>query len=508
MQHHFNIFYRPSRIYLIVDISLLILSLYIVLDWFPLTTNRPFDKYSLPSLCYIFTWFICSYLLQRYKPISKQKYFRTSFSLFYTTVFIYTLYRFLIFVFFDEFSENVLLSITIGAFLLNYFFITIYFAYKYAVEYQDVNKIVEPRVDAIAHNGNQLTETDLRELYDTISAHSGNKVLGFLQQVSNLNNSNTFVCATTETDVLRFQPYYQYSTIIQLERLNNIHGIIQLFSLVNNKLPDNGIFICCYQSKSTYKRKILSSYFQGINYLVYSFDFIIKRIVPKIFITRNIYYLITKGKKRILSKAEVIGRLYCAGFKLIQEQKIGELTYFVAQRFKQPDINLNRTYGPLIRLRRSGKGGESFVVYKLRTMHPYSEFLQEYIYEKHSLKEGGKFNRDIRVTTIGRFLRRYWLDELPMLYNLLKGDMKLVGVRPLSAHYLSLYSKELQQLRSEFKPGLLPPFYADMPKTIEEIEASEFKYLQLCHSQGTLKTDSMYFFLIIRNIFFKRARSA
>jgi lipopolysaccharide/colanic/teichoic acid biosynthesis glycosyltransferase len=141
-------------------------------------------------------------------------------------------------------------------------------------------------------------------------------------------------------------------------------------------------------------------------------------------------------------------------------------------------------------------------------MHPYSEFLQEYIYEKHSLKEGGKFNRDIRVTTIGRFLRRYWLDELPMLYNLLKGDMKLVGVRPLSAHYLSLYSKELQQLRSEFKPGLLPPFYADMPKTIEEIEASEFKYLQLCHSQGTLKTDSMYFFLILRNIFFKRARSA
>ena len=503
-----KLLYRPSRIFVIVDILLLILSLYVVLDWFPLTTNRPFDKYSLPSICYLLTWLLCSYLLQRYKPLSKQKYFRTSFSLFYTTIFIYTFYRFLIYLFFVKFSENVLLSITLGAFFLNYLFISIYFAYRYAVEYQDLTQVVESRVNAIARDGSQICDADLIELHDTISAHSGNKVLDFLQQVCDLRNSNTFVCATTDSEVLRFQPHYQYNTIVQLERLNNIHGILKLFSLVNNKLPDDGVFICCYESKSTYKREILGRYFGGLNYIVYSFDFVLNRIFPKIFITRDLYYIITKGKKRILSKAEVIGRLYCAGFKLEQERKVGELTYLVARRYKQPDVNLNRTYGPLIRLRRSGRGGEPFVVYKFRTMHPYSEFLQQYIYEKHSLQEGGKFNKDIRITTIGRFLRRYWLDELPMFYNLLKGDMKLVGVRPLSAHYLSLYSDELKQLRSEFRPGLLPPFYADMPKSLEEIELSELKYLKLCHAQGTFKTDAMYFFLILRNIFFKRARSA
>jgi Bacterial sugar transferase len=508
MRHILNIFYKPSRIFLIVDISLLILSLYVVLDWFPLTTNRPFDKYSLPSICYIFTWFVCSYLLQRYKPISKQKYFRTSFGLFYTTVFIYTFYRFLIFLFFDEFSENVLLSITIGAFLLNYLFVTIYFAYKYAIEYQDIPQNVEIRQHASSKAGYDIGDADLEELHDTISAHSGNKVLIFLQQICDLRSSNTFVYASSDSELMRFQPHYQYTTIVQLERLNNIQGIYKLFSLVNNKLPDDGFFICCFKSKSTCKKEILGRYFWGLNYVIYSLDFVFKRIIPKIFITRGLYYLITGGKNRTLSKAEVIGRLYCAGFNLTQERKVGELTYFVAQRFKQPDVNLNRTYGPLIRLRRSGRGGEPFVVYKFRTMHPYSEFVQKYIYEKHSLQEGGKFNKDIRVTTIGRFLRRYWLDELPMFYNLIKGDMKLVGVRPLSSHYLSLYSEDLQQLRSKFRPGLLPPFYADMPKTLEEIELSEIKYLNLCTSQGTFKTDVMYFFLILRNIFFKRARSA
>jgi len=86
--------------------------------------------------------------------------------------------------------------------------------------------------------------------------------------------------------------------------------------------------------------------------------------------------------------------------------------------------------------------------------------------------------------------------------------MKLVGVRPLSEHYFSLYSKELQELRIKHKPGLLPPFYADMPKTLEDIEESEIRYLERCEKNGTFITDVRYFFLILKNILFKKARSA
>jgi lipopolysaccharide/colanic/teichoic acid biosynthesis glycosyltransferase len=140
-------------------------------------------------------------------------------------------------------------------------------------------------------------------------------------------------------------------------------------------------------------------------------------------------------------------------------------------------------------------------------MHPYSEFLQAYIYERYSLQEGGKFNHDIRVTTLGRMMRKYWIDELPMLLNWIKGDMKLVGVRPISQHYYSLYSKELQEQRTRHKPGLLPPFYADMPKTLDEIQASEIRYLTMCEQRGTLVTDFIYFWKIVGTIVLKKARS-
>jgi lipopolysaccharide/colanic/teichoic acid biosynthesis glycosyltransferase len=133
--------------------------------------------------------------------------------------------------------------------------------------------------------------------------------------------------------------------------------------------------------------------------------------------------------------------------------------------------------------------------------------LQAYIHDRHSLKEGGKFNKDIRVTTTGRFLRKYWLDELPMILNLIKGEMKIVGVRPLSSHYFSLYSKELQEKRVKYKPGLLPPFYADMPRTLEEIQASEMKYLLSCEKSGIFMTDLKYMFLILKSILVHKARS-
>jgi lipopolysaccharide/colanic/teichoic acid biosynthesis glycosyltransferase len=151
--------------------------------------------------------------------------------------------------------------------------------------------------------------------------------------------------------------------------------------------------------------------------------------------------------------------------------------------------------------------GKPIKVYKMRTMHPYSEYLQAYIHDKNNLKAGGKFYKDIRITSIGHIMRKYWIDELPMFLNLFKGEMKLVGVRPLSVHYFNLYSKELQEKRIKHKPGLLPPFYADLPQTLDEIQESEMKYLLACEEKGVFITDIRYLFLIIKNIVFNKARS-
>ena len=104
-------------------------------------------------------------------------------------------------------------------------------------------------------------------------------------------------------------------------------------------------------------------------------------------------------------------------------------------------------------------------------------------------------------------MRKYWLDELPMLINWFKGDVKLVGVRPLSRAMFNKYPKDLQQKRILVRPGLIPPFYIDHPKTFDELFASENKYLD-AYLKHPIATDTRYFFRTVYSILFKRMHSA
>ncbi|MCK7533930.1 MAG: sugar transferase [Marinilabiliales bacterium] len=139
-------------------------------------------------------------------------------------------------------------------------------------------------------------------------------------------------------------------------------------------------------------------------------------------------------------------------------------------------------------------------------MHPYSEYIQDYIYQLYDLQAGGKFQNDFRITSWGSICRKIWIDELPMLINLMKGEMKIVGVRPLSQHYFALYNNEVKERRIKYKPGLLPPYYADLPSGLDEIQRSELAYLD-SYDKSPFTTDIRYFWRSTGNIFFKRARS-
>src|SRR5690625_4338581 len=115
-----------------------------------------------------------------------------------------------------------------------------------------------------------------------------------------------------------------------------------------------------------------------------------------------------------MTKSEVLGRLVSCGFKIRDYKEAMNITYFYVEKVRPPEFDENPTYGPFISLNRVGLGGEIIKVYKFRTMHPYAEYLQEYIYRKFGSKNGDKFEKDFRVTKWGLFFRRFWIDELPM----------------------------------------------------------------------------------------------
>lgn len=104
-------------------------------------------------------------------------------------------------------------------------------------------------------------------------------------------------------------------------------------------------------------------------------------------------------------------------------------------------VRLSMGPGVIFRQRRPGRGGRPFEILKFKTM-------------SDKVGEDGELLPDSeRLTAVGRFLRSTSLDELPELLNVLRGDMSLVGPRPLLMHYLDRYSAE-QARRHEVRPGI------------------------------------------------------
>ena len=126
------------------------------------------------------------------------------------------------------------------------------------------------------------------------------------------------------------------------------------------------------------------------------------------------------------------------------------------------------SHGPVFyRGVRSGRCGTPFRIFKFRTMVPGAE----------SLGGGSTGKDDPRVTRIGRTLRRYKLDELPQLLNVLKGEMSIVGPRPELPQYTGLYTGE-EQLILTVRPGITD--YASL------------EFINLAEILGNVEPDAVY----------------
>ena len=335
---------------------------------------------------------------------------------------------------------------------------------------------------------------------------ANSKLSNFINLYFNLSSRRNYLTSTSDQINLEKLTFGKFSSILNLKKVNDIRYINKFFETVNTILPNSGLYRGKVVTYPNRRSAILKKYPPILNKIIYIFDYIFSRILPKLPIAKNLYFHLTKGKGRVISRVEMYGRLYSCGFEIIDEKTINHSLFFVAKKVKDPSYDQNPTYAPLISLSRIGKNGKIIKVHKIRTMHPYSEYLQEYVYNRNELQEGGKIKNDFRISPEGKIFRKFWIDEIPMLINIFKGEMKLVGVRPLSKHFYSLYDEDLQQKRIKNKPGFIPPFYVDLPKTMSEIMESERRYLEL-YDKSPFITDVKYFFMAFKNVLFKGARS-
>lgn len=139
------------------------------------------------------------------------------------------------------------------------------------------------------------------------------------------------------------------------------------------------------------------------------------------------------------------------------------------------------TPGPIIyKQRRAGRDGKPFTMFKFRSMVDDAEERLGEVVDLKSLREPAfKVKQDPRVTRVGRVLRRFSLDELPQLWNVLRSEMSVVGPRPEQLEVVELYGPE-HLFRLEVKPGMTGPMqiYGRGELTFEERLAVELDYVQ------------------------------
>ncbi|MGI6587883.1 MAG: sugar transferase [Peptococcia bacterium] len=134
---------------------------------------------------------------------------------------------------------------------------------------------------------------------------------------------------------------------------------------------------------------------------------------------------------------------------------------------------------------RPGKGARIFTIYKFRTMSVETE------------KAGKPLSDLARMTKVGSFLRKTSIDELPQLFNILKGEMSFIGPRPLLVEYLEYYSSE-QKRRHEVKPGISGWAQVNGRNAISWEE--KFKYDIWYVNNQSLLLDIKILFLTVYNV--------
>ncbi|RLD61344.1 MAG: sugar transferase [Bacteroidetes bacterium] len=299
----------------------------------------------------------------------------------------------------------------------------------------------------------------------------------------------------------------QIKAVVDLDLTNHTRFINRHFEFINSILPKGGIYLGCVETNNQRNVRLYQKVNKFIARMIIFIEFLLHRVVPKISFFQGLYYSITKGKYRFLTKSETLGRLASCGFKIMDLDEIDNVSYFVVSKQREPYFDLSPSYGPIIKLRRVGKNGKIFNVYKFRTMHPYSEYLQDFVVRCNGYNEVGKPANDFRVAEWGKVFRKYWFDEMPQIINVLKGEMKIMGVRPLSVVRFSEFPKEMQDLRIREKTGCIPPYVAlNMPSHVDNIEAEKIYLLE--KSENPIFTDLKYISMAVYNILTWKIRSS
>ncbi len=348
---------------------------------------------------------------------------------------------------------------------------------------------------------------DKNFLKNVITKDAGANVCKFITSQIDISKERTILLSSKNNTAYENTNAELISTIINLQPVNKHKHLNSYFRSISTLLPEGGIYFGCVESYGDRKNKILASFHPALVKIILTVDFILNRVLPKLALTKRIYSFFIGDKFPVISKTETLGRLCYEGFEVIGVDNINNLTYFSVIKKTAPKYAMKPSSGLLLKMKRVSKEGKIIGVYKFRTMHPYSEYLQKYVVEQNGYNKTGKPNEDFRLTHWGKVIRRLYLDEMPQLINVIKGDLNIVGVRPISRFGYESLPEDLQKERIKYKPGCIPPNVALGITGFDGVIKAEKIYLRQM-KKNAWYTNFRYFWWAVYNIIRRKSTSA
>ncbi len=488
------------------------------------------DDYKAVFVILYFTWVFIGLSVHKFTVYSGRNYLKTLWPFVKATMIQLSVLSFFVFTFrILEYSRLILFGSVLIFAAFEYFVVTIAYLYKKPLESDETTLeffhagilsepeeiIKEPESERLFKGKHKITDVEIEAIgfkkkLENVYLKNFPNVFKFLEETIDLNSIDLMtseIISSGNPYNIEILPNDSLSFFLNLHEINDFRHINQYFMQVHDKLIWNGVFVSRFETYDKRHDRIFKKYTYYLAMIVYSFDFIWKRVFPKLPFFQKVYFAISKGRKRVFSKTEALGRLYFCGFEIIALEEIDNYIYFAVKKAKECSNESNPSYGPLFKMKRTGKGERSIYVYKFRTMHPYSEFLQDFITQRNGYGSNGKIGDDFRTTAWGKFLRKYWLDELPQLINVIRGEMRLIGARPLSNRVYKDYPEEIKKMRHKYKPGCFPPYVSLLMQNMEASIEAERIYL-FEKEKRPIFTDVKYFGLAVYNILTNKIRSA
>ena len=352
-----------------------------------------------------------------------------------------------------------------------------------------------------------MSDDEFNRIKEFVATKIGQEAFNYI--CSHISPRSTWVKTMSIHELLSVLtlPFSNYSGIINIRKINHLYGINNTLSAINQKLNTEGLFIGCVETYQSRKRRHKEDY--GIlYYLLEPFDFLIKRVFPRFKTTRKIQNMLRIKVSRAISLTETLGRVVMNGFEIVDYKEIDHIVWFVCKKVAEPK-KATQNYGLIFKKSCAGKNGKIIHVYKMRTMHPYSEYLQAYLIKNHGYSDEGhgKIRNDFRISKWGKFMRATWIDEMPQFLNVLKGEMCIVGVRPIRPARLEEFPEDIRVLRQKFKPGCIPPYVSLLMGDEEGNIAAERIYLEE-KQKSPHWTDIKYLVKGLYNMFTRKIKSS